>query len=290
MPAPTRPASPPIMTPSHPTTRKSSNNTSYSPTVISGNSQQKMSIVTRVAIEGKAKRGRDGASIKMFLKVHLTTLLLQPIIHRFTLLVVVHTSGYCYPWIHYSTLSRSARGLFPFSSLTNHVEENVKVLKSQVHPLDHNSVPYDFSSTLSPFLRSAARALNLPQSGQASDSVLKMAKTRSKSSDRVPSVDIHYTGQILVSGYNIAFVVPKEIPPRHESQEESYLKTPKDARARSRSEDEVDARTPVKHLISIGERKHAQFMAAVDMWVPFLSKPPRLPFLVCSFLPFSNRF
>ena len=37
--------------------------------MVSGTSQQKMSIVTRVAIEGKAKRGQDGASIKMFLKV-----------------------------------------------------------------------------------------------------------------------------------------------------------------------------------------------------------------------------
>jgi len=31
--------------------------------------QQKLNVVTRLAIEGKAKQGQDGASIKMYLKV-----------------------------------------------------------------------------------------------------------------------------------------------------------------------------------------------------------------------------
>jgi hypothetical protein len=37
------------------------------------NQQQKLNVVTRVAIEGKAKQGQDGASIKMYLKVRATT-------------------------------------------------------------------------------------------------------------------------------------------------------------------------------------------------------------------------
>jgi hypothetical protein len=58
--------------------------------------------------------------------------------------------------------------LFPGSSVVVHefhgadlwAEESVKILSSQVHPLDHNSVPYDFSSDLCPLLHHAARALN----------------------------------------------------------------------------------------------------------------------------------
>lgn len=43
--------------------------TSYSPTITSGGQQQKVNVVTRVAIEGKAKQGQDGVAIKMYLKV-----------------------------------------------------------------------------------------------------------------------------------------------------------------------------------------------------------------------------
>lgn len=50
--------------------RAQNNSSSYSPTVTSGGiGQQKLNVITRVAIEGKAKQGQDGASIRMFLKV-----------------------------------------------------------------------------------------------------------------------------------------------------------------------------------------------------------------------------
>ncbi len=44
---------------------------SYSPTI---NSAQKLNIVTRVAIEGKANRDKDTANIKMYLKVRAAVL------------------------------------------------------------------------------------------------------------------------------------------------------------------------------------------------------------------------
>lgn len=47
-------------------------NTSYSPTITPGPQQQKLNVVTRVAIEGKAKQGQDGVAIKMYLKVRGT--------------------------------------------------------------------------------------------------------------------------------------------------------------------------------------------------------------------------
>jgi hypothetical protein len=43
--------------------------TSYTPTVVSNGQQQRINVVTRVAIEGRAKQGQDGATVKMYLKV-----------------------------------------------------------------------------------------------------------------------------------------------------------------------------------------------------------------------------
>jgi hypothetical protein len=42
---------------------------SYAPTVTSLGQALRMNIVSRIAIEGKAKQGQDGASIKMYMKV-----------------------------------------------------------------------------------------------------------------------------------------------------------------------------------------------------------------------------
>jgi len=72
-----RPSSPPIS--SHATTparnkhlyliTTAQTSTSSSPTITAGGQQQKLNVVTRVAIEGWAKQGEDGASIKIYLKV-----------------------------------------------------------------------------------------------------------------------------------------------------------------------------------------------------------------------------
>lgn len=157
-------------------------------------------------------------------------------------------------------------------------EENVKVLTSQVHPLDHNSVPFNFSSTVSPLLYNAARALHLPaRSSENFNSAFGTSKSnynRFKSNNNksdtngeaAPPIDVQYTGHILVSGYNISFVLPKVFlsPSRNgglsDNEEESFPRTPR--------------------LPSAGERSQAHFMAAIDLWVPFLCMPPRSPYLV----------
>jgi hypothetical protein len=183
-----------------------------------------------------------------------------------------------------------------------HPEENIRVLKSQVHPLDHNSAPYNFSSSSSPMLHSAARALNLPaRTSQTFDFALKQARShshplsirasRSENNELVAPVDSHYTGSIQISEYHVAFVLPKEFLPRSEL-EDSYMRTPsKDINARSRSDDEAATRTPlVKGRLSISDRNQAQFMAAIDLWVPLLSTPPRSPFLVRLIVPWRDQF
>jgi hypothetical protein len=52
------------------TVSPSRTSTSYSPTIIPGH-QQKLNVVTRIAIEGKAKQGQDGAAVKIYLKVRV---------------------------------------------------------------------------------------------------------------------------------------------------------------------------------------------------------------------------
>ncbi|KAJ7940238.1 hypothetical protein B0H13DRAFT_1937159 [Mycena leptocephala] len=223
-----------------------SSGTAYSPTVTQGSHTQKLNIVTRVAIEGKAKHGDDGAGIKMYLKI---TLPLDSV-----------TPGSTIP-------------LFP--------EESVKILSSQVHPLDHNSVPYDFSSDLCPLLHHAARALNLPSrssesyhaafglsppatSASVANSVRSTKSNGSSASNRsaTPPVDSKYTGTILVSGYHISYVLPKVFPARYQ-----------DTEAYSRSSGSL-------RRSSIIERNSVQFVAAIDMFVPYASRPPRSPYLL----------
>lgn len=49
--------------------RSASNNTSYTPTVVSNGAQPRTNIVSRVAVEGRVRKGQDSAPIKLFLKV-----------------------------------------------------------------------------------------------------------------------------------------------------------------------------------------------------------------------------
>ena len=174
----------------------------------------------------------------------------------------------------------------------------MKILTSQVHPLNNHSVPYNFSSTLSPLLHNAARALNLPArssetfanafdlSPPPSHSSVSSGRTSAKSiigspplsSENIPPVDGHYTGHILVSGYNISYVLPKAFPSRNRNLQ-------------SETEGESSYRSPFNsRRLSIGERNTAQFMAAIDMWVPYMSRPPRSPYLVCKSFLFSFSF
>ena len=119
-------------------------------------------------------------------------------------------------------------------------------MDSQVHPLDANSTPYNFSSTTSPLLHKAARALSLPARSPQS----YVPSAASSSSESLPPLDDRYTGQILVSSYHVSYILPKEFPR-------------KDSGSRNRRPSTIQ-----------------QFMAAIDIWVPFMSQPPHAPYLV----------
>jgi hypothetical protein len=171
----------------------------------------------------------------------------------------------------------------------------VKILTSQVHPIDNNSVPYNFSSTVSPLLHLAARALNLPTRssetfndafnlsappGASSVSSSKVTKSTSThpGSVNIAPIDQQYTGHILVSGYNISYVLPKVFPSRRKTAD-----TFTDNDGEEYSKPSIQGRR-----LSIGERNTMQFMAAIDMWVPYVSRPPRSPYLVCLVPSFVN--
>ncbi|KAI3619460.1 replication factor-a protein 1 [Moniliophthora roreri] len=211
-------------------------------TPYSSNQPMKMNVVTRVAIEGKAKQGLDGAGVKMYLK-----------------------------------LSVPLDNVSPGQTIQLFPEENIKILDSIVHPLDASSTPYDFNSMTTPLLHSAARALNLPARSQqtfqaafglspppGASSTTSRINGSASTQDSVAPVDPAYAGQILVSGYYISFVLPKVFPPRY-------------------PEDDGTSRSKFSsRRLSIGDRDrvHAQFVAAIDLWVPYLSKPPRSPYLL----------
>ncbi|KAI0819060.1 hypothetical protein BC629DRAFT_1466217 [Irpex lacteus] len=185
------------------------------------NQQQLPNVVKKLAIEGKAERGSDGkgdgASLRMYLRIALPL-----------------------------------NSVVPGSTIPLFKEENLKILDSQVHPLDSNSAPYNFSSTTNPLLRKAGRALNLPARLRESYMSLFGSSASSSSSTAAPLED-RYTGHILVSGYHVSYVLPKEFP----------------------------SRTAVSG--SIGRRATSpelHFVAAIDMWAPFLTRPPSSPYLL----------
>lgn len=205
-----------------------------------GTQFHKLNVVTRVALEGKAKKGMDGANMKMYLKISLPQASVTP--------------GITIP-------------LCP--------EENIRILSSQVHPLDANSVPYNFSSTSSPLLHKGARALMLPARSQTTYqaahgleySVASSSRSRSDNSGAdVPPVDERYTGNIIVTAYHISYVVPKSLPSK------SPDRSDEDALSRHSSYKSRRA--------SIGEKNTINFMAVIDMWVPYLGRPPRSPYLL----------
>lgn len=153
------------------------------------------------------------------------------------------------------------------------------MLSAQVHPLDIHSAPYNFSSTSFPLLNNAARALHLPALSQKSylsvfgvstpvSSPMHTSRTSSPTTHHTPPLDEKYTGHIIVSGYNISYILPKEFPPRFNGG---------DSALRVSTFSATRMRRP-----SVGERNNMYFMAAIELWIPYTSRPPKAPFLVGS--------
>lgn len=78
-------------------------------------------------------------------------------------------------------------------------------------------------------------------------------------------LDDRFTGTILVNDYNVCFVTPREIPaiPRDQS---SIFRTPSTSLHKRRA--------------SIVDRRTLNFMAAIEMWVPYTCSPPNAPYVL----------
>jgi hypothetical protein len=112
-------------------------------------------------------------------------------------------------------------------------EENLKILKFKIHPLNQELVPYSFDESIYPLLNKAARALNLPiRSEQSYLSLFMSNMSMATNTDPYTALDDRYTGTILVNDYNVCFVTPREIPviPRDPSSMPRTTSTPQHKR------------------------------------------------------------
>ncbi|KAG8826538.1 hypothetical protein FRC19_008697 [Serendipita sp. 401] len=202
-------------------------------------------IVQKLAIEGRCNGEDEGASLRLFMKIVLPL-----------------------------------DGLVGGASIPLFPEENVRIVTSKVHPLDSSSTPYAFSSTAVPLLHKAARALNLPPRSNKSyytflgippPSPIITSPADPSSSRRATAaapLPLSVTGEINVSNFHICFILPRILPTRGALLADSDFD-----------------RTPRNRRGSLVEGKNIVFMAGVEIFVPFLSRPPRSPYLLSLPLP-----
>ena len=124
-------------------------------------------------------------------------------------------------------------------------------------------VPYSFDESIYPLLNKAARALNLPTRSEQSYLALFMSNMSIPSNnDPSAALDDRYTGTILVNDYNVCFVTPREIP----RDQSPILRT--------------TSTSSHKRRPSMVDRRTLNFMAAIEMWVPYTCTPPNAPYVL----------
>ena len=92
------------------------------------------------------------------------------------------------------------------------------------------------------------------------------SSTASSATPNTLPLDEKYTGHIIVSGYSISYILPKEFPPRFNGGDSAlHIST---------------FSVTQKRRASVSERNNVHFMAALELWIPYVSRPPKAPFLV----------
>ncbi|KAF8499948.1 hypothetical protein JB92DRAFT_2816967 [Gautieria morchelliformis] len=210
--------------------------------------------IKKVVVEGRSKH--DGASLRMYIKLSVAVDNTQP--------------GASIP-------------LFP--------ERNIRIAHSKVHPLDERSVPYHFSSSEQPLLQKTAVALQLgPKSSRSYHTLfphlspplepaVSTASRRGHSSTSVPPhSDERYTGYILVSGYNVTLVLPKEFPPNSQGPSVGAESDGDDGFAKEVQSPWLSRGT--RRPSSLFHNNYLHMMAGMDLFIPYALTPPKGPFLV----------
>ncbi|KAF8582306.1 hypothetical protein K439DRAFT_161858 [Ramaria rubella] len=211
--------------------------------------------VKKVVVEGRSKH--DGASLKMYLK-----------------------------------LSVAVDNALPGASIPLFREDNIRIIQSKVHPLDERSVPYHFSSTEQPLLQKAAVALQLgpkssrpfhtlfPHTSPSLDPTQAGSSRRNRDSTATTLAahnDERYIGRILISGYNVTLILPKEYPPRSQ---------PPGGGAGSDGEDGFVKDTPsrstrsARHSSPLFNKNFLLMMVGMEIFLPYAITPPKGPFLI----------
>ena len=248
--------------------------------------------IKKVVVEGRSKH--DGASLRMYIKVCPGYLYLREILIIWIALCRCRQ----YPaWCINTPLSRRVEERFirVYEIYSSDSPENkVRITQSKVHPLDERSVPYHFSATEQPLLQKTAIALQLgPKSSRSYhtlfphlspplDPTVSTGSRRTReshsSNPAPPQNDERYTGYILVSGYNITLILPKEFPPKPQTVaigaesdgDENFVK---------------DAQSPwlsrsAKRTSSFFHKNYLHMMAGIELFIPYVLTPPKGPFLV----------
>ncbi|KAF8517510.1 hypothetical protein BU17DRAFT_49629 [Hysterangium stoloniferum] len=206
--------------------------------------------VKKVVVDGRSRA--EGATLRMYLKLSVATDNAQP--------------GTSIP-------------LFP--------EDNVRIITSEVQPLDERSVPYYFSATEQPLLQKTAIALQLgpkssrpyqslfPDYASSADSHGPNTSRRHRENNVPPSPDVqHYIGRILVSGYHVTLVLPKEFPPKPRPNADSDGDDPHVKEVPSSWSTRSARRS------SIFNKNYLHLMVGIELFLPYVLMPPRGPFLV----------
>ena len=154
----------------------------------------------------------------------------------------------------------------------------MRIVDSKVHPLDSKSAPYAFSTTASPLLHSTARALNLPSRSNKSyytflgvpPSVESPGASGDPGSSRraaaVAPLPLNLTGAITVSNFHICFILPRVLPTRGAVLADTDF--------------DPLSRSYTRSAFGDNTGKQISFMAGVDVFVPYASRPPKSPYLV----------
>lgn len=154
--------------------------------------------------------------------------------------------------------------------MTRLLEHNSRLLSSEVHPLDDRFRPYYFSPDNHPLIEKAVNSLQLPPALPKLYSSLFNVNDPD-TSRRHRGVDpARYSAQVLVSAYTVTLVLPKEFPPPKQS---SVLDSEDDESSSRHS------RSARKHT-SAFSRNHLHYVVATELSIPFLTTPPRGPFLI----------
>lgn len=152
-------------------------------------------------------------------------------------------------------------------------EENVRIITSKVHPLDPNSAPYAFSTTNAPLLHRTARALNLPPRLAKSYYPIvgvpapppSPGESSSYRKNASQPLGVSLTGEINVSKFHVCFILPKVFPSRLGDHDNIGYMNGHGSQSRRNS---------------MVDRSLMLFMAGVELFIPFQSKPPKSPFAV----------